>query len=243
MTQSHSASSSNGHANGRLGHLPTPEEIAARAAEERERRPAGFKIADPKAAARTFRKASEVSDQEILEAIGDETLQGKEIAKRLGLDPDCSENRRRLSRLKQVGCLDHVKDEGYRVTGKPIEEARVGPVVIDLDQLARQLRGLRLVLEELDGLRDLLTEKKSQDDPVLSDDDEWAILRALADAGEPLQSQELARALGLDPECSTPRVKLSRNKALRAGGYVVHIPSKGYAITEKGRRTLKEGQP
>lgn len=73
----------------------------------------------------------------------------------------------------------------------------------------------------------------------LDEEDDWAILRILADATEPMQGPQIARAMGKDAENSTPRVRLRPNNPLRAGGFVGHVKDEGYYITDIGRNALE----
>lgn len=72
----------------------------------------------------------------------------------------------------------------------------------------------------------------------LSEDD-IDVLRALAEAPEPMMARGIARAVGVDPESSTLRERLGPKGPLRAGGYMEHSREEGYRITDKGRNALE----
>lgn len=71
------------------------------------------------------------------------------------------------------------------------------------------------------------------------DEDELAILRALAGATESLMARGIARALAIDEDSSTLRTLLSPEAPLRAEGYMSHVRGEGYSITSKGRQALE----
>lgn len=232
--------------NGRAQNDPAPDEIARRAAELREQRePAKFRAAEP--AARRARGTVPL-EEEIVEAIGEETLQGKEISRRLGLDPEYSTIRLKLSAMRKAGVLDHVPGEGYCLA-LPKPPAPPPPPSVEA-------RAFRILRHELRMLRKLVSKlvrrevhsrivdvvRRAVEDKTLPpmDDMDAEILRALDAATEPLMARALGKAIGMDEDNSTFREHLGPQGPLRRRGYVSHSRAEGYTITAAGRVFLKQ---